>query len=1069
MSQSATRVRPSLARVDWNRLVDLAEPSIAQRGRTYFYQGRAKLFIVGDHDAMLHVQGSGPSPYNVDISLKRGESRYLVYANCDCPYAKGTPREICKHKVAAFLALSHHYQNQSRNRWSRLLTMALEQVERPKQVTKSVLVFRLNLNGSYQVITPMLAAAGRIPEEVIDDPDALAGFLESEASKVQFRDVQNRVQPERIANAPLEHIAAMDVLVRNYYTSAWAPTLDLTLPLLTDALLYEGDHRQPLRRRVWVSNEPAKLEVEVQAAEDGIRLVGYLCTREERTRIDPNHVKPVGHDTGWVLIGSRVTKLGTAQPVTSLFLSKPEISVPAEEADEFYEDYLPSLIEHATVSGHGVGGWREVRESPVPRVYLTEEDQELFAELRFGYGDYEAVYDRLLPTETVFRDPTIPALIRLRRDAGAEQKFWKALASYGLKRGLGGDTRYVLRQNVHTIDFLIHQVPRLAADGYEVYGEEEIKSVRVSRCTPKVSLRVSSGIDWFDVKVIVEFGETHVSFAEIRKAVRKRERFVKLADGSMGEIPEEWMARYKHLFDLAEDSDEGLRLTRSQAVLLGQAISEADNATTDAEVRNQLAKLRDLTSIEEKPLPSGFHGEMRHYQKSGYDWLHFLHDYGFGGCLADDMGLGKTIQALAFLRSLRDSGHSGAADLIVMPRSLLTNWAREAERFVPGTRILTYAEVDRPKDTSEFDNCDLVLTTYGVMLRDLDLLRDYRFHYVILDESQAIKNPLAQTARAARSLSADHRLVLTGTPVENSTIELWSQFAFINPGMLGSMDYFKTEFAAAIERRRDDDAARKLRSMVYPFILRRTKQQVAPDLPPIDERVVYCDMEPAQRKLYDRTRDEYRHALMGLIEGRGMNAARMKVLEGLLRLRQISNHPRLVDKSSKVDSVKYEVLLEMLETLRAEGHKALVFSQFVRMLRIIRTGLEARGIPYQYLDGSTNNRQQRVDEFQSNPEVPFFLISLKAGGVGLNLTAADYVIHVDPWWNPAVERQASDRTHRIGQRKPVSVTKLIARDTVEEKMLLLQDRKKDLVDQLITTETSFFKSLTPDDVEALFS
>jgi len=433
------------------------------------------------------------------------------------------------------------------------------------------------------------------------------------------------------------------------------------------------------------------------------------------------------------------------------------------------------------------------------------------------------------------------------------------------------------------------------------------------------------------------------------------------------------------------------------------------------------------------------------------------------------MGTGKTIQALALLQSLKERGEATAPSLIVMPRSLLFNWQREAARFTPELRTLIYADGQRDQTLAELSEYDVILTTYGVMLRDIEALSSYRFHYAILDESQAIKNPLSQTARAARRLQADHRLALTGTPVENTTLELWSQFAFLNPGLLGSLEFFRKEFALPIENQRNEETASLLRRLVFPFILRRTKAQIATDLPPRTERVVYCEMEPAQRKAYERFRDYYRATLLGLIEEEGMDRARMKILEGLLRLRQVCNHPRLVDSSFRGSSGKFNELLELLETLRAEGHKALVFSQFTQMLQLVAEALESRGVPYTYLDGSTRDRSARVDEFQTNPDVPFFLISLKAGGFGLNLTAADYVIHIDPWWNPAVEMQAADRAHRIGQEKPVFVYRLIMADSVEEKVLQLQEAKRNLVSQLIQEESGIFKSLDRHDVEVLFS
>ena len=619
------------------------------------------------------------------------------------------------------------------------------------------------------------------------------------------------------------------------------------------------------------------------------------------------------------------------------------------------------------------------------------------------------------------------------------------------------------------MDFLLHQVPRLTAANFEIFGEETLTAARVNRNPPKLSWRVSSGIDWFDVNAIVQFRRSGSS-PEGDPAGRPPPRAVRQAGRRLHRRDPFRMAGalQVYLFALADETEDGLRLSNAQAGLLDQLLPEGDSVQTDAEFQRRRDRLREFQKIKPRRVSSGFQGELRHYQKAGVDWLHFLHDYEFGGCLADDMGLGKTAQALAFLLSLKDGGKSKTASLLVMPRSLIFNWEREATRFTPGLRLLNHAHATRAKDLAEFDGYDLVLTTYGILLRDIEMLKQHRFHYVVLDEAQAIKNPLSQSARAARLLQADHKLTLTGTPVENSPMELWSQFAFLNPGLLGSMEQFRSEFAGPIERGEDEAAGQLVRKMVHPFLLRRTKDQVARDLPPRTERIVYTEMEPAQRKLYVQKRDEYRAQILGLLDDAGMNDARMKILEGLLRLRQICCHPRLLEPATKSGSGKFDTLLETLDTLRAEGHKALVFSQFVQMLTLVREALDQRGIPYAYLDGKTRDRQARVDQFQTDPSLPFFLISLKAGGVGLNLTAADYVIHIDPWWNPAVEMQATDRTHRIGQDKPVFVYKMIARDSVEEKILQLQDRKRALVSQLISAESSVFKSLTRQDIQALF-
>ncbi len=779
----------------------------------------------------------------------------------------------------------------------------------------------------------------------------------------------------------------------------------------------------------------------------------------------------------WVLSEENLLRfqaaLSDARSLEDIIHFQKAAQVPEEELDEF-SAALSELLEQNPAAVVSDDIQRSRLEVPfTPRLYLEEgEDSTLLVRLMFAYGEHTLPYQASLPEMTVLFDPDTWEATEIVRQPEREQALYTRIRSarYGLKRSGKNyaDNVLLLRARVDPVDFLLKKVPLLVQDGFEIFGEETLKSARVNRNKPTISLRVSSGIDWFDLQAAVKFGDTVADWKDVRRAIRKKERYIKLADGTIGEIPEEWVQRYRHLFGMAEETEEGLRMSAQQVVLLDQLLEEMDEFAVDEEFQRRRERLRNFSGIRDVPLPAGFVGELRPYQKAGYNWLHFLHEYGFGGCLADDMGLGKTVQVLVFLLSLREDGHAQAPDLIVVPRSLLVNWQREAERFTPSLKVLLHFGQTRRKEAGHFGDYDLVITTYGTMLRDIQMLRSFRFHYAVLDESQAIKNPLAKTSRAARRLNSDHRLVMTGTPVENTTFELWSQFAFLNPGLLGSLEYFKQEFGNPIEKQQDEQAAQLLRGMVYPFILRRTKDQVAPELPPRTERVIYCDMEPAQRKFYLRTRDFYRAQLLGILDEQGVDNARMKILEGLLRLRQICNHPKLVKKNFRGDSAKMEILLDTMETLHAEGHRALVFSQFVQMLTLLRRELERRGIPYEYLDGSTTNRQKRVDRFQEDESIPFFLISLKAGGVGLNLTGADYVLHVDPWWNPAVEMQATDRTHRIGQEKPVFVYRFITRDSVEEKILQLQERKKDLVRQLIATEGAFFKNLTAEDVKILF-
>ena len=459
----------------------------------------------------------------------------------------------------------------------------------------------------------------------------------------------------------------------------------------------------------------------------------------------------------------------------------------------------------------------------------------------------------------------------------------------------------------------------------------------------------------------------------------------------------------------------------------------------------KLERLRSFDKIEDYPLPQHFRGELRPYQKAGYNWMHFLNRYKFGGCLADDMGLGKTVQTLALLQHqkelLTQNGEGPTTSLLIMPTSLIYNWEMEAQKFTPELNVFIYTGTHRDKNVEQFANYDLVLTSYGIARLDIDILSDYYFNYIILDESQAIKNPGSNIAKAVRELNARHRLILTGTPLENSTLDLWSQMTFINPGLLGTKSFFKNEFVQPIEKKGDASKTEKLYSIIKPFMLRRQKWQVATELPEKVENVTYCTMTDEQEACYEEAKSFYRNEILDLIETKGIQKSQMLLLQGLTKLRQIANHPKMVDENYRDSSGKLEDMVHMLTSAVSEGHNILVFSQFVKHLTLVSEQLEHLEIPYAYLDGSTKDRRGQVESFQQDEKLRVFLISLRAGGVGLNLTKADYVFILDPWWNPAVEAQAIDRAHRIGQENRVFTYKFITRDTVEEKILRLQRNK----------------------------
>ena len=604
------------------------------------------------------------------------------------------------------------------------------------------------------------------------------------------------------------------------------------------------------------------------------------------------------------------------------------------------------------------------------------------------------------------------------------------------------------------------------AAGVQILGFNKLRQNRFSAYRAAVTVQVHCGENnWFDTQLAVRFGPQQARLPALQKALRQRSRYVLLDDGTQGLLPEEWVAKFSAWFAAAEVVDEHLRTPSVGFTnLLELYDPETLTAAARARVATYQAAAQDFTGIAPVAPPTALQATLRPYQLHGLRWLSFLDAFGFGGILADDMGLGKTLQVLALLLRRREQG-SDRASLVVVPTSLLFNWQAEAAKFAPTLRVLTLHGASRP-GASAFDDADLVLTTYHTVLNDIRWLRAYSFDYVVLDEAQAVKNPDSQRYKAACLLQSRRRLVLTGTPVENRTTDLYALLSFACPGLLGSRPHFRDQYALPIDKFKDLKRARALQQKISPFLLRRTKAQVAAELPAKTEMVLYCELDVEQRRLYEACRHDVRARLLGQLEEQPGRQG-LHLLRGLTRLRQICNAPALLpDADYDAPSAKLRVLLEEIED-KAPRHKILVFSQFTGMLDLIRPELDARGIGYAVLTGQTRHRARAVQAFQGEEAVRVFLVSLKAGGVGLNLTAADYVYLVDPWWNPAVENQAIDRSHRLGQTRPVVAVRLICPDTVEEKMLRLQEGKRELAHELVRTDAALLKSFSREDLLAL--
>lgn len=606
--------------------------------------------------------------------------------------------------------------------------------------------------------------------------------------------------------------------------------------------------------------------------------------------------------------------------------------------------------------------------------------------------------------------------------------------------------------------------------GIAVFGANDLKSFKFNLNKPSISITLKSDIDWFDVEINIRFGDQEVSIKDLQKAFLNKSNYVALDDGTLGVLPEEWMKKFAIYFKTGEVKKNGIQISNYQFGIIDELYASIEDTPAFLEeLYLKKIRLQSISTIEEVVVPKSIKAELRDYQLHGLNWLVFLEEHQLGGCLADDMGLGKTLQTIAFLAHLKQKDKKVLPSLIIAPTSLIFNWNAELTKFCPSLKALIFTGPNRMDERDNFSEYDLVISTYGSLLNDIESLKQFHFNYVVLDESQAIKNPDSKRYKAVRLLQSNNRLALTGTPIENNTFDLYAQLNFLNPGLLGNRTHFRKEFSDHIDRDKNVHTAQILSQMISPFILRRTKEQVAKELPEKTESVLYCEMGKEQRKVYDTFKNEYRNYLLNKIDENGVEKSQMYILEGLTKLRQICNSTALISKEENYGnhSAKLELLIEQIKD-KTGNHKILVFSQFVKMLHIVKNRFEEEGISYEYLDGKTQNRQENVDNFQNNKDIRVFLISLKAGGTGLNLTEADYVFVIDPWWNPAVENQAIDRCYRIGQTKNVMAYRMICKDTIEEKIVMLQKKKSKVAASIISVDEER-KSFDVNQVRELFS
>lgn len=858
--------------------------------------------------------------------------------------------------------------------------------------------------------------------------------------------------------------------------------------LMKGKMLFEmGTDGEPTWKKIKIQEERASVLFHFIRNDDNTHYFPTIKYKNEKIEFQYCGAYLPAKLPAWLIVDDRLYGFNKEVDGHKLqpFLQKKFIAIPKKIEETYYNKFVAPLIGTFDVWARGFEIINERHPvKPLFRFFELEEatslsdpgyspidngledNNHMSFELFFTYGPFKFKANNLLSISVVMKklgDSYI--FYRIPRKNSQESRFLSYLNDLGLDLSQGQVVLPKLKaftwinqnkQSLEDIGFIIEQ------------KKNEHKKYFLGKSS--ISIEIKENIDWFDIYALVRFGDYEIPFNELRRIMLLKGNEITLPNGEIAVIPEAWLIEYSELFTFIDDGQKKngslyAHTLKKHHLSLIKDLESGDLARVS--MSQKLENLRNFKKVDKVAIASSFRGKLRPYQKAGYDWLLFLKKYKFGGCLADDMGLGKTVQTLAMLQALKESGTSHAT-LLAMPTSLIYNWELEAKKFTPNLKILVYTGTHRNKDVERFQGYDLILTSYGIVRLDISILTQFYFNYVILDESQAIKNPNSNISKAVRKLKSKNRLILTGTPLENSTMDLWSQMSFLNPGLLGNQSFFKNEFLTPIEKKKDEVKTRKLNSIIKPFILRRHKSQVARELPEKVENLKYCSMSTMQEEHYEEAKSFYRNKILDEIEKYGVNKSHFLLLQGLTKLRQIANHPKMVDKNYQGDSGKLDDVTSMISNAISEGHKILIFSQFVKHLSILCKYLDTNQIKYAYLDGSTKDREAQVRLFQENEHIRIFMISLKAGGLGLNLTKADYVFLLDPWWNPAVEQQAIDRAHRIGQENKVFTYKFISKNTVEEKIISLQKHKIRLATELITTEETFFKDLSTDDIRSLF-
>ena len=913
-------------------------------------------------------------------------------------------------------------------------------------------------------------------------------------------------------------IKAADYFIKNFDEDAKKTVLEFVetelLKILREIKNYQmywaGKTGEPMGGGlIEFHNEPSTPLFHFRRDEEGMNYFVTIKHRGEKVHFCDPESELLTSQPAWLLTPNKLLFFGANVEGKKIkpFLKKKFIHIDPHQEAAYMQKFVGPLLENHDVFALGfdiVTDQLEVK--PVLKLTSSWENPHIILYMQYGdwvfpYHVNKKVNVRLESTENTY------TFHRIKRLYSVEKEKIESLKELGLKQTNG--SMFSLQDEgssaVDVISWINENRAVLERSGFEIQQEQGVTEYYLGPI--QLLVTVKNGIDWFDVHAIMKLDGFEIPFIKLRKHIIERRREYILPNGKIVILPAEWFDQFAQIVNLADIHDESYRIRNIHVSLL----SDLDEYLNEAPPTPEWSEALTHGKMPMIDLPSEFVGELRNYQLEGFRWINFMHQNHFGALLADDMGLGKTIQTLAHLQVLASSYRlersaksqlgltsngetlevsapetpAIASDgrplapvttkmgpiLIITPKSLLYNWMSESAKFCPDLKTALYSGLGRNKVLGSFDELDVVVMSYGTMRNDVELLKEYKFNCIVLDESQAIKNPSSQTSRALLKVQSRNKIALTGTPIENTLLDIWSQMNFLNPGLLGSYSYFEKQFIRPIEKGANPQKTEELRKLIDPFVLRRTKKQVMQELPPKIEKVHFCEMSPEQAELYESVKNQYRNEILNHVTELGISKSRLKIFNGLMHLRQIALNPTLKDVNYEGSSGKDDEIMRMLLRAVANGHKVLFFSQFVGYLKVFEEIFEQQGVEYCYLDGSMDEkeRQVQIDLFQNNDEKRVFLLSLRAGNSGLNLTAADYVFLADPWWNPFTMKQAEDRAHRIGQDKPVFSYKFITKDTIEEKILALQAKKAALAESVIPDEDSILASLDIEELEDLLN